>query len=215
MEIPCFQTAYALAGALQDGAIHTLTLMASQPPNLPPGWYIGFAICEKQESKRSMSKDKAKELMHEFFAQRRLEREQETQLLCHRLEDTEGAADSALASKEWAADRVLDSVNFLKHDTGAEPPDLAGSMTQAMLAALTADEAKAKELAQKVESAGLFLGSALQGAFKTMTGEAAASSIQQNLATQAAAGRADDRSSRSAQSKSAAPARRRSKPDWL
>jgi len=173
------------------GAIHTLAMMHTQPPSLPAGWFIGFAVCEKQESKRSMSKEGADALMHQFFAQRRHERDQEKQLLCHRLQDAQGAADSLLASKEWVSDNVLDSVNFLKHEAGAEPPETAsGSMTQAMMAALTSDEARARELANRVESAGLFLGSALQGALKTMTGEAAASHIHQNLATQAAAGAA-------------------------
>lgn len=135
-----------------------------------------------------MSKVGVDVLMHQFFAQRRHEREQEKQLLCHRLQDGQGAVDSLLASKEWVSDNVLDSVNFLKHETGVEPPEIAsGSMTQAMMAALTSDEGRARELANRLESAGLFLGSALKGALKTMTGEAAASHIHQNLTTHAAA----------------------------
>lgn len=41
------------------------------------GWRIGFMFCRKQESKRSMSKEKAAELMQDFFASRRAERAEE------------------------------------------------------------------------------------------------------------------------------------------
>ena len=55
LSVPCFLTTYEMAGALQEGAIHAMFLMKDQPPGLAAGKYIGFAVCERQESRRSMS----------------------------------------------------------------------------------------------------------------------------------------------------------------
>ena len=55
LSVPCFLTTYEMAGVLQEGAMHAMFLMKDQPPGLGAGKYIGFAVCERQESRRSMS----------------------------------------------------------------------------------------------------------------------------------------------------------------
>jgi hypothetical protein len=75
-----------------------------------------------------MSKTEAKDLMQEFFAQRRQERVQENELLQDRLEDPQLFVEKSLENKEWMGGSFLDSVNFLKQDKNAPPPKTASGL---------------------------------------------------------------------------------------
>ena len=98
MKIPVLVTPASMAGALQEGAIHTMLLMKKQPPGMGKkgnGRFIGFVVCERQESKRTMSKESAEALMTEFLSQRRGEREKESTLLRDNTEVDRGGKTQA------------------------------------------------------------------------------------------------------------------------
>jgi hypothetical protein len=124
-----------------------------------------------------MSKARADNLMAEFFAQRRQERAEEQELIQDRLKELKFGIDHHISSKEWVGGNLLNSVNFLKQDASAPPPKTkSGTITQNMFSKVTSKE-KARELAQKADTAGAMLGSALHGAIATMTAEAASSDL--------------------------------------
>ena len=126
-----------------------------------------------QESKRGMSKEKADELMQDFFASRRKERSEEQEMLQESLEGLREGVDS-LKRNEYMSGSVLDSVNFLKHDEAAPPPKTrSGTVTKAMLTAITTPD-KAELYEKKAEAAAKIIGGLVHGAFATMTGEAGA-----------------------------------------
>jgi len=180
VNIPCFLTLYAYSGALQEGALHTMMVAPPNCAGVPEGWRIGFVFCRKQESKRGMSKDKADELMQDFFKQRRAERAEEQELLQDKLEDLREGVDD-LRKNEYMSGNVLDSVNFLKQDPAVPPPKTkSGTVTQAMLAKLTTpDQAVLYE--KKAEAAAKILGGLVHGALATMTGEAAAGNVMESV----------------------------------
>jgi hypothetical protein len=158
IRIPAFLTLNVMAGALQEGAIHTMSECPNTPKDMAHELRVGFILCRKQESYYGMSKSKAKDLMQEFFSQRRQERAQEVELLQDRLEDLEYSDNVVFHNKEWITGNVLDSVNFLKQDKNAPPPKTkSGTVAQAMLSKVTSKE-QAKELAQHAETAGAMLG---------------------------------------------------------
>lgn len=127
-----------------------------------------------------MSKQKADELMQDFFKSRRAEREQEQELLQDQLDDLQDGVDN-LEKNEYMAGSVLDSVNFLKHDESAAPPKTkSGTVTKAMLAKLTTPQ-NADLYEKKAEAAAKILGGLVHGAFATMTGEAAATNAIQRV----------------------------------
>jgi len=128
LEIPAFFTMNRMAGVLQEGAIHTIKMMGPTQYGLKQGWRVGFIWCHKQECISGMSKTEAKDLMQEFFAQRRQERVQENELLQDRLEDPQLFVEKSLENKEWMGGSFLDSVNFLKQDKNAPPPKTASGL---------------------------------------------------------------------------------------
>jgi hypothetical protein len=182
VNIPCFLTLYAYSGALQEGALHTMMVAPPNCAGVPEGWRIGFVFCRKQESKRGMSKDKADELMQDFFKNRRVERAEEQELLQDKLDGLRDGVDE-LGKNEYMSGNVLDSVNFLKQDASAPAPKTkSGTVTQAMLAKLTSpDQAELYE--KKAEAAAKILGGLVHGALATMTGEAAAGNMIESVRT--------------------------------
>lgn len=166
-------------------------------------------FCRKQESKRSMSKEKAAELMQDFFASRRAERAEEQGLLVDHLDDMREGVDD-LGKKEFMSGSVLDSVNFLKQDEAAPPPKTrSGTVTKAMLAQLTTPD-KAELYEKKAEAAAKILGGLVHGAFATMTGEAAAGNVVET-ARSMTPGRQRPSASADAERSSNAPASSRPK----
>ena len=172
MRIPAFFTLNSLAGALQEGAVHTLAPLGSTPKGLMQGWRVGVVYCRRQESSCcGMSKASADDVMLQFFSQRRQERVQENELLQEQLEDMKFGLDASLQDKEWVHGGMLDSINFLKQDSNAPAPiTRSGTVTQAIFSKVTSEK-KARQLAKHAESAGEMLGSLFIGAVATMTGE--------------------------------------------
>jgi hypothetical protein len=61
MKTPAMMCPFPVAGALQEGAVHQMLLMRQQEQEqaaaASKGWFVGFVVCERQESRRGMSKE--------------------------------------------------------------------------------------------------------------------------------------------------------------
>ena len=91
--IPAMFTLYAYSGALQEGALHTMMVAPPNCVGVPEGWRIGFLFCRRQESRRGMSKEKADQLLNDFFSSRRAERLEEQDLLQDQLDHLRHGVD--------------------------------------------------------------------------------------------------------------------------
>jgi hypothetical protein len=100
--------------ALQEGAEHILAFAPPGFPGIPYGWKVGFVCVPPQESKIGLSKTKADALMAEFFAERKKERLEESQLLKEVKETGVDQAETALKSREFYGGNFFDSLNPLK-----------------------------------------------------------------------------------------------------
>ena len=176
--IPAMFTLYAYSGALQEGALHTMMVAPPNCVGVPDGWRIGFLFCRRQESRRGMSKEKADQLLNDFFSSRRAERLEEQDLLQDQLDHLRHGVDD-LDKKEFMAGSVLDSMNPLKQsEETPAPAKSSGTLTKAMLASIMSPgEADLAE--KKADAAVKILGGLMHGALATMTGEAGASSVLQ------------------------------------
>ena len=173
VRIPCFLMLNSEAGALQEGALHTMMLSPSIPRHIPEGWKVGFIFCRKQEMKQHMSKDAENKLMTDFFSQRRQERSEENELLQHQIEDLRVGVSRAIDNKEFISGSVLASLNFSRQDASVSPHTTqSDTVTQAMLAQVTNEE-RAKELADEAAAAAQSFLSLVQGALGTGTRQGA------------------------------------------
>uniref|UniRef100_A0A7S0EEF0 PA domain-containing protein n=1 Tax=Hanusia phi TaxID=3032 RepID=A0A7S0EEF0_9CRYP len=164
VRIPCCLIMNKEAAVLQEGAIHTMDFFPSGIPNIPPGWVVGVVVCIKQESKVGLSKNKAKELMSEFFEARKKERSQEGKLLKEKREKGEEVA----IDKEFLDGSVLDSLNPLVQDERAAPPRSSSqAIAQAMLCKITSKQ-RASELAAKADEAASIFESIVHGALASL-----------------------------------------------
>jgi hypothetical protein len=113
-EIPTVLILNRHASSVQEGAEHILAFAPPGFPGVPFGWKVGFVCVPPQESKVGMSKSKADALMAEFFAERKKERVEETQLLKSHKESGLDQAESVLKSREFYGGNFFDSLNPLK-----------------------------------------------------------------------------------------------------